>query len=841
MTERLPQIATVSNLNFLQSVFGDCYNAAHVTGFTEPPDQLEQLGKRGYWAGDAWYRGPIENEAGNNFFVISTFHPDPDGSHRRRKNNFAASFCMMIDDVGSGAGAKISEAVMELSGPEPSWILETSKDNFQYGYIFKTPVMDRGQIEALLKGFVALGMVDGGSDPGMLGSTRYARLPVGTNNKSKYPEPFRHQLRSWKPGLTYSITDLADSFDIDLKKFYSSGEQSYYGIAKPVENDLVYQSLNRLGLIKSTIRPGIYDISCPWHDQHSELLDNGTAYLAPMGFRCFHGHCDSRKGRDLMNWLHGQDPQYASDCEARMPFVPVEKPPETSQDARSQEIELAIHRIDPGIPSSADEAYRALAIAYMKFTPSERDFWLYKIKDAAAVRITLAREQFKYVRGQILNEHKKNGILQEPAWIDYHNDKLIGTLANFRAICEYFGIEMKFNEMSHNINCTIPKEQFKDEDIDNLNLAHMRDLVQKYGIAFTRTGEWMNALAHENAYHPFRDYLDSVENLPFDPTCPMFEKLFNTLVVDDYEDQARDFLRRWMISVVAAVRGHGMAGMKGVLTFSGPQGIGKTSWFRNLFSTEMFCEGLVLDPHNKDTLIKATDHLICELGELDSTFKKDIPALKAFISNQSDKIRAPYAAKSSTHPRRTVFCATVNQQNFLVDQTGNSRFWPISVSDCKYGVLTEMRKLGQIDLLWREIDAMYQACVAGRGDFKWWLGPEDMHILDEVSEQFIKESPGETLLKEIYDMDAPAIYWVTAIELMTSLGVSIKDHGFSMRKNEVLETLRRLTGQRRRKSFRRDGEKFGGYKVPQKKERKMAAQLSVVPVVPTIETDWDFL
>ena len=835
MTAIVPQITTISNSKFLEGIFGDCFNAAHVTGFVEPPDELEKLGKRHFWGGDAFYRNPLEDSTFNNFFVISTFHADADGSHRRRKNNFAASFCMMIDDVGSGPGAKISEALMELTGPEPSWILETSKDNHQYGYIFSAPVMDRHKIEALLKGFVKLGLVDGDGDPGMLGCTRYARLPVGTNNKSKYSEPFPHQLRSWKPGLTYDIDALALGFGIDLKAHYTSDDGAYYGEAKPTDQDMIYQSLHRMGLIKTAIRPGVYDITCPWHKGHTETLDNGTAYLAPMGLKCHHGSCASRKGRDLMNWLHGADPVYATACAAKMPFQPIEKGSEKPQDARSDDIEAMIDRIDPNVPSSADGAYRALAVQYVNFSPAERDFWRDKIKVAAATTAATAKAQLKYIRNLILQENKENGTIVEPQWSDFVEDRLIGTLDNFRAICEFHGIEMKFNQMSHAIDCSIPKKEFKDEDVDNLNLSHLKDLVQKYGIGFTRTGDWMNAYAHENAYHPFRDYLDTISDLPFNPMMPMFEKLLGTLVIDDHEDHAREFLRRWLTSVVAAVRGHGRAGMKGVLTFSGPQGIGKTSWFRNLFSPEMFCEGLVLDPHNKDTLIQATSHLVCELGELDATFKKDIPALKAFISNQSDKIRHPYAARSSMHPRRTVFCATVNQQNFLVDQTGNSRFWPISISDCDYAELLEMQASGEMHLLWREMDACYQACIVGKVDFKWWLGPEDMYMLNEVSEDFIRETPGETMLKDVYNMDGPSVHDVTAVELMTSLGMSVKDHSFAVRKGEVLEALRRLTGQRKRKHFRRDGEVLSGYKVPQRREKKMVAALSIVPTVPDIE------
>ena len=59
-----------------------------------------------------------------------------------------------------------------------------------------------------------------GADPGMRGVTRYARLPVGQNNKAKYVErlgaPFVHQVVAWEPGLTYTVDQIAAAYGLDL-------------------------------------------------------------------------------------------------------------------------------------------------------------------------------------------------------------------------------------------------------------------------------------------------------------------------------------------------------------------------------------------------------------------------------------------------------------------------------------------------------------------------------------------------------------------------------------------------------------------------------------------------
>ena len=845
MSDKLTQFPTISNAQFLEGIFGECYNAAHVTGFSEDPGQLDTLGKRHYWGGNAWYLNNLEDPGFNNFFTISTFYQDEDGRHYRRKANFAAAFCMMIDDIGTGPGAKISPVDMMFIGHEPSWKLETSPENFQYGYIFESPVTDRHAVEALLKGLVALDLVDGGGDPGMLGCTRYARLPIGGNTKAAYGSGFTHLLHEWRPDRRYGIDDLASSFGIRLRDFY---QPDTYPDARPIEDDLVYQSLDRLGLVKAKLREGIYDIVCPWMHEHTDGLDNGAAYLSPMGFKCHHGHCATRTGRDLLNYLHGADSVYADACKIEMPFESAapEIAPQRASEGVSEGVDLsiedAIKQINPADPGTTQAAYRALAIQYLKLSPTEREHYMQMIKRESAVTIKVVRDQLKYTRAMLLKEHREKGILQEPAWKDFYGENIVGTLENFRAVCEYHGITMKHNQMTHDNECDIPGRMHSGEDTANLDLAYMRDLVQTYGIAFSRVGEWMNSYARDNEYHPFRDYLDSLSDDLFDPMCPAFYKLLDTLKFDRHDKECEMFVRRWLISVVAAVRGHGGAGLKGVLTFVGDQGIGKTSWFRNLFpGNGMFGEGLVLDPHNKDTLIKATGHLVCELGEVDATFKKDIPALKAFISNQTDEIRHPYAAKMTVQKRRTVFCATVNSENFLVDQTGNSRFWPVPLASCDFMAVAEMGRRGELDRLWKELDHMYQAAADGRPEFRWWIGIEEMGDLSKVSEDFIRMSQGEQLLKECFDMEAPAVHWMTIQEIMQALGVDTRAHNANSIREQVTATIRRITGQRQTEKFTRGDQRPRGYRMPQRVLKKMSPQLSVVATVGEKKSVEDFL
>ena len=120
----------------------------------------------------------------------------------------------------------------------------------------------------------------------------------------------------------------------------------------------------------------------------------------------------------------------------------------------------------------------------------------------------------------------------------------------------------------------------------------------------------------------------------------------------------------------------------GVLVLQGEQGIGKTMLFSKLaVYREWFADGQSIDMSNKDNIIDATSRWITELGELDSTLKHEQSALKGFLTSNIDTYRMPYAKASTTMPRRTSFCGTVNPQEFLNDETGSRRFWVVNVDN----------------------------------------------------------------------------------------------------------------------------------------------------------------
>jgi hypothetical protein len=202
-----------TNSHFLRTVFSKTTDGASawVTEFPEDPHLADHR---------RWHGRPVVSELPwfinrhtNTFFVISSFRPGADGVVYRRKENFAASHVIMVDDVGT----KVPEYRLELG---PSYQFETSPGNHQVGYLLDPPELDRAKVERLFDAMVRGGLAMDGADPGMRGVTRYARLPVGQNNKAKYVErlgaPFVHQVVIWEPGQTYTVDLIAAAYGLDL-------------------------------------------------------------------------------------------------------------------------------------------------------------------------------------------------------------------------------------------------------------------------------------------------------------------------------------------------------------------------------------------------------------------------------------------------------------------------------------------------------------------------------------------------------------------------------------------------------------------------------------------------
>lgn len=171
------------------------------------------------------------------------------------------------------------------------------------------------------------------------------------------------------------------------------------------------------------------------------------------------------------------------------------------------------------------------------------------------------------------------------------------------------------------------------------------------------------------------------------------EDVYSILGLALHDQQGRTYVRKWLHQCIALALNDEThpVGADGVLVLQGPQGCGKTLFARKIaMRPEWFAEGVQIDTKDKDCLIQATRPWVAELGEFDSTAKKEQTDLKAFITRAFDDIRRPYARSAVRRPRRTSFIATVNPAEFLRDDTGSRRWWVIHVNQIDRKRLLEL-------------------------------------------------------------------------------------------------------------------------------------------------------
>ena len=175
--------------------------------------------------------------------------------------------------------------------------------------------------------------------------------------------------------------------------------------------------------------------------------------------------------------------------------------------------------------------------------------------------------------------------------------------------------------------------------------------------------------AHKKEYHPVCDFLDSLPK--WDGTHRAESTFIDALGVEDTE-YARIFTKYWLLGAVARVKQPGCK-FDYVLTIKGEQGIGKST-ICNLLGGEWFTDSVV-SITGKDPMQQIQGKWIVELGELEAVKKAEIESVKSFISSREDYFRVPYGRYPESFPRQCVFIATVNDNEFLRDRTGNRRFW----------------------------------------------------------------------------------------------------------------------------------------------------------------------
>jgi Virulence-associated protein E/Bifunctional DNA primase/polymerase, N-terminal/Primase C terminal 2 (PriCT-2) len=349
---------------------------------------------------------------------------------------------------------------------------------------------------------------------------------------------------------------------------------------------------------------------------------------------------------------------------------------------------------------------------------------------------------------------------------------------NLSAVIAAHGVVARYNQIKKRPEVIVPGLKCVADETSNSAYTTVTDLAIKSGMSPTRVPELLDAIAAQNPFCPVQAYIQST---PWDGVSRI-DQLLNQLDFDRSKI-ADTLFRKWLIQAVGAVFAPCGISNAGVLILQGPQGIGKTRFFSDLTSglSDVFAEGVTLNPADKDSVLYSVTHWIVELGEIEATFRRaDLAQLKAFITRSVDTIRRPYARRESSLVRRTVFAGTVNDLQCLNDQSGNRRFWPVSVRSIKQDKTIDYQQL------WAEVHSWY---LAGE---RWYLSNKERAELETHCDAFLVADPEVEALLTHYPFTRCTTWTEQKMQdICWNLGIEKPTKGQTMR---IAEAIRKHNG-----------------------------------------------
>ena len=295
----------------------------------------------------------------------------------------------------------------------------------------------------------------------------------------------------------------------------------------------------------------------------------------------------------------------------------------------------------------------------------------------------------------------------EPEQIRTSRKRQIITYELFAEFLEKQGYSIRYNQITHNFEFFGFDEKESKEHLAEIVPTILYDQLKIMYTHVTKQViiDYITRYATRNRYNPI---LEAIKSVKWDG-IDRVEQIYNTFKIPANTDEglySRAFILKWLEQCVCGLFNNidNPFSLDIILVFQGKQGIGKTRFFEMLaLNSRYFGEGISLDPRDKDSVMQATSKWISELGEIGSTMRKDMDTVKAFLTKSTDEYRTPYGRASLHYPRMTSFVGTVNDEQFLIDQTGNRRFVTIPLApDLVIDYKTQIKPFDALQL-WAQI------------------------------------------------------------------------------------------------------------------------------------------
>jgi predicted P-loop ATPase len=349
--------------------------------------------------------------------------------------------------------------------------------------------------------------------------------------------------------------------------------------------------------------------------------------------------------------------------------------------------------------------------------------------------------------------------------------------------------------------------EIKEQTVEGVDRFYLKLAEMGYKVSKELAIDCLVQVANENPYDPVRQYLEWCANT----TKPAsIDRLATTYLRPGDEDQSEptiydEMLKRTIIGAVARAFNPGCK-HDTACVIMGDQGAYKSSFWQCLGGP--FFSDALGDITTKDDIMVLHRSWIMEWAELDHiTNRKHAGQVKAFLSQAVDLLRVPYGKAVESFPRRGIIVGTTNKTaGFLVDETGNRRFWVIPTTKTQQDQINTAALLLERDAIWSAAVNLHRDGESSR------LPPAMENRIAEENNTYLIDSPWRSPIIEYLDRRS-------GIELLTSeeiLEYGIKkpierqSRADQMQVASILKDLgwvkkREATGRRRWHYVRSDG------------------------------------
>lgn len=271
-------------------------------------------------------------------------------------------------------------------------------------------------------------------------------------------------------------------------------------------------------------------------------------------------------------------------------------------------------------------------------------------------------------------------------------------------------------------------------------------------------------------YDPFKEYLAGLPK--WDGKIDHIQHFLQQVSLVSEEKDRLYFVngfKKWFVALVMSIiedkPDPHYINQVALILLSKEQGKYKTTWLGSIVPESMrlrYYYPSSFNPHNKDHEKYLATKLLINLDEMGSFIKSDVETMKSKITQPQVVLRLPYGRGDIHLKRRASFCGSINDRQFLRDETGSRRWLVVEIENISFDPSFN------VDLMYAQALALY------KDRFQYWFNGSDMKELEERNEEYTQLSMEEEYLLNAFenpnDKDSSdSIIYLTTSEIASKI------------------------------------------------------------------------